>query len=113
MSSLNYTNANGSNFLNTYSTTYLNQLQQTQNNQSGVKLTGHKRIIDRFVKYPYPQNIITNYKKDFHPRTALYQPHKDEAFNLEKEHKIINPHQMDLNTTKKVDFKPFIVEPKR
>ena len=24
-----------------------------------------KRVIDRFIKYPYPSNIITNYKKDY------------------------------------------------
>lgn len=28
---------------------------------------GHKRIIDRFVKYPYPTHINTNYRKDYNP----------------------------------------------
>ena len=26
---------------------------------------GSKRILDRFVKYPYPSNLITHYAKDF------------------------------------------------
>jgi hypothetical protein len=24
-----------------------------------------KRIIDRFIKYPYPSNLITHYAKDY------------------------------------------------
>lgn len=74
---------------------------------------GQKRIIDRFVKYPYPSNIITNYKKDFTKgkQEGLGDPTVKEAFNLEKEHKIINPHKMDMKTTAKVDFKPFQVVP--
>ena len=35
-----------------------------------------------------------------------------EAFNLEKEAKIINPHKMDLNTTTHNTFKNFEVKPK-
>ncbi len=74
---------------------------------------GQKRIIDRFVKYPYPSNIITNYKKDFESREAAQVDVKcrKEAFNLEKEHKILNPHSMDMKTTTRVDFKPFTVAP--
>jgi hypothetical protein len=33
-----------------------------------------------------------------------------DAFNIEKEHKIINNHKMDLSTTKKEAFKEFKVE---
>jgi hypothetical protein len=65
------------------------------------------------VKYPYPTNIITNYRKDFsdgNPARVDVECRK-EAFNLEKEHKIINPHQMDMKTTTRVDFKPFTVAP--
>ena len=36
-----------------------------------------------------------------------------EAFNLEKEAKIINPHKMDLNTTTLSTFKNFDVKPNR
>lgn len=30
--------------------------------------------------------------------------HRKEAFNMEKEHKILNPHKMELKTTTRVDF---------
>lgn len=55
---------------------------------------GQKRILDRFVKYPYPSNIISNYRKDFVDKDAapVDIECRKEAFNLEKEHKIINPH---------------------
>lgn len=35
-----------------------------------------------------------------------------EAFNLEKESKIINPHQMDMKTTSENTFKDFKVCPR-
>jgi len=35
-----------------------------------------------------------------------------EAFNLEKESKIINPHQMDMKTTTAQNFKEFKVGPR-
>ena len=44
-------------------------------------------------------------------QAGLFDPSVREAFNLEKEHKIINPHQMDMKTTTRVDFKPFAVVP--
>ena len=67
-------------------------------------------MTDRFVKYPYPNSIITNYRKDFHKSSGLEgshvqdKEHRKMAFNLEKEHKIINPHDMDMKTTTRVDF---------
>jgi len=42
---------------------------------------------------------------------VLDKEHRKEAFNLEKEHKIINPHKMELKTTARVDFQPFSVVP--
>jgi hypothetical protein len=36
-----------------------------------------------------------------------------EAFNLEKEAKIINPHMMETSTTNKNNFKNFTCEPKK
>ena len=36
---------------------------------------------------------------------------KGDAFNLEKESKIINPHKMDLNTTSHNTYKNFKVKP--
>ena len=39
--------------------------------------------------------------------------HRKEAFNLEKEHKIINPHKMDAATIAKTDFQFFTVMPQK
>jgi hypothetical protein len=82
--------------------------------ESGALRTGQHRITDRFVKYPYPNNIITNYKKDYHKgncENVKDLEHRKMAFNLEKEHKIINPHKMELKTTTRIDFQPFSVIP--
>ena len=63
------------------------------------------RCSDRFVKYPYPKTMITNYQKEYHPKSKEVKviPQK-EVFNPEKEHKIINPHKMELSTTNKVSY---------
>lgn len=70
------------------------------------------------MKYPYPTNIITNYTKDYKRKgsdifkNGACNYSKDEAFNLEKEHKIMNKQfGMDLKTTANIDFKPFKVVP--
>ena len=65
------------------------------------------RCTDRFVRYPYPKQLFSAYKQTYHGarlHQAEVKNHKD-AFNLEKETKIINPHKMDLATTSKSDFK--------
>ena len=70
------------------------------------------RCSDRFVKYPYPKNLISNYQKEYpskHGTTHMIS--KEDAFNIEKEHKIINPHKMELSTTNKVAFQAFQVKP--
>lgn len=56
------------------------------------------RCTDRFVRYPYPKQMYSNYKVHF-PKKVSHARHHKEAFNLEKESKIINPHRMDLKTT--------------
>eukprot|EP00349_Pseudokeronopsis_sp_Brazil_P007977 CAMPEP_0202964028 /NCGR_PEP_ID=MMETSP1396-20130829/8087_1 /ASSEMBLY_ACC=CAM_ASM_000872 /TAXON_ID= /ORGANISM="Pseudokeronopsis sp., Strain Brazil" /LENGTH=134 /DNA_ID=CAMNT_0049685783 /DNA_START=492 /DNA_END=893 /DNA_ORIENTATION=+ len=84
--------------------------------KQGERLKGQKRIIDRFIKYPYPSNIITQYKKEYRQKEGDMKAGnftKEQAFNLEKEHKIINPHNMDMHTTARVDFKPFAVVPQK
>eukprot|EP00347_Sterkiella_histriomuscorum_P023022 403336254 len=92
-----------------------NQSQNTSSQQQPLK--GQHRVTDRFVKYPYPNSIITNYRKDFNKSSGLEgshvkdKEHRKMAFNLEKEHKIINPHDMDMKTTTRVDFQPFSVIP--
>jgi len=70
------------------------------------------RCSDRFVKYPYPKNVVSNYQKEYHPKMG--QAHilsEKDAFNIEKEHKIINPHRMDLSTTNGTYYKGFQVKP--
>ena len=55
----------------------------------------------------------TGYQKDFQEKlrnTIVLK--KGEAFNLEKESKIINPHKMDTGTTSNNTYKNFKVEPK-
>jgi len=65
------------------------------------------RCTDRFVRYPYPKMLNSNYKVNFASgklELAGVKSHK-QAFNLEKETKIINPHKMDTKTTAKDEFK--------
>jgi hypothetical protein len=35
---------------------------------SGGSVPRRKRQVDRFVKYPYPKNMISNYQKEFHSK---------------------------------------------
>jgi len=64
------------------------------------------RCTDRFVKYPYPKTLYSNYKEHYYKKLAgtRVQNHKS-AFNLEKETKIINPHKMDLKTTHGISYR--------
>jgi len=63
---------------------------------TGYHLEGRRtRCYDRFVRYPYPSMAVSNYQKEFARKDAFAKNHKN-AFNLEKESKIINPHKMDL-----------------
>lgn len=69
-----------------------------------------KRCTDRFVKYPYPKAVRSNYKQDYYDKKDYIKAVRPkEAFNIEKEHKIINKHKMDLSTTCKDNFKEFKV----
>ena len=64
------------------------------------------RCTDRFVRYPYPKTLFSNYRQNYYGKMGQTEvkSHK-KAFNLEKEAKIINPHKMDLSTTNKVSYK--------
>jgi hypothetical protein len=70
---------------------------------------GEKRCRDNFVKYPFPQNVNSNYTKDYLKYKQYKQISMQEAFNLEKEHKIINPHKVDCQTVSKDKYKGFKV----
>jgi hypothetical protein len=64
--------------------------------------TRRNRCSDRFVKYPYPKQLITQYKKEYPSKLAnVKMLAQKDAFNYEKEHKIINPHKMEEGTTNK------------
>jgi hypothetical protein len=64
------------------------------------------------VNYPFPLNVGSNYAKDYKQYNKYKGTDKKGAFNLEKEHKIINPHEMDLQTMQKEKYKGFIVQVK-
>ena len=77
--------------------------QANYTNYSGHNGGRPSRCTDRFIQYPYPKCVNTFYQKEYHQK--LQKGHltdKKDAFNLEKETKIINPHNMELSTTNKV-----------
>lgn len=58
--------------------------------------------------------MITNYQKEYPSKISQTRVISEkEAFNIEKEHKIINPHPMELSTTNKVVYQPFQVKPSK
>jgi hypothetical protein len=72
--------------------------------QSGSVSVGYNagrktRCTDKFVRYPYPKTLLSGYQKDFRDTLkSSLMVKKQEAFNLEKEAKIINPHKMESST---------------
>ena len=65
-------------------------------------------MTDKFVRYPYPKSMGSTHKKDYPDKlknTVVLK--QSDAFNLEKESKIINPHKVQSNTTNKTNFKDF------
>ena len=72
------------------------------------------RCTDRFVRYPYPKVLFSNYRQNYYGKLTQTEVknHKN-AFNLEKEAKIINPHKMDMGTTSSQTYKNFKVIPKK
>lgn len=92
----------------------MSQNSQVKNNLTTGYEGGRKtRCTDRFVRYPYPKATISYYQKEYQDKinkTKLLT--KEDAFNLEKETKIINPHRMELSTTNGVNYKNFKVAPK-
>ena len=64
------------------------------------------RCTDRFVRYPYPKTLFSNYRQNYYGKlTQTEVKNHKQAFNLEKETKIINPHRMELDTTNKTKYK--------
>ena len=75
---------------------------------------GRRKIVDRVVKYKYPKGVGTNYQKEhakYNTTHAVGRNNSGEPFNVEKEHKIINPHRVDKHTTYNKDYRPYKVYP--
>lgn len=76
---------------------------------------GRRQVVDRVIKYKYPPQIGTNYQKEhahFNSTKAVGRQNTGEAFNIEKEHKIINPHNVEKLTINRIDYQPFKVQPR-
>lgn len=57
------------------------------------------RCSDRFVKYPYPKCAMSYYQREYRDKMGQAKILTEEdAFNMEKETRIINPHPMELDT---------------
>lgn len=65
------------------------------------------------MRYPYPKTLCTVQQKEYKDKLKKTEVIKNgDAFNLEKEAKIINPHHMSLATTTGTTFKGHSIEPK-
>lgn len=63
---------------------------------------GPVKFRDNFPQFKYPKKIGTIYQKEIYQKG--HKMERPEPFNVEKEHKIINPHKMELLTTNNVSF---------
>jgi hypothetical protein len=76
---------------------------------------GRRQIVDRVVKYKYPPQVGTNYQKDYAKYNSIKTAgafSKADNFNVEKEHKIINPHKVEKLTINRIDYQPFNIQPR-
>ena len=76
---------------------------------------GRRQIVDRVVKYKYPSKIGTSYQKDhatYNSAKMAKRRNTGEAFNVEKEHKYKNPHNVDRLTVNRIDYQPFTIQPR-
>lgn len=76
---------------------------------------GRRQVVDRVVKYKYPSKIGTNYQKEhghYNSAKAVGRNNTGEPFNVEKEHKIINPHNVEKLTINRIDYQPFTIQPR-
>jgi len=76
---------------------------------------GRRQVVDRVVKYKYPPNVGTSYQKEYagyNSIKATGSSSKGEPFNVEKEHKILNPHTVEKLTINRIDYQPFQVQPR-
>jgi hypothetical protein len=76
---------------------------------------GRRKMVDRVVRYKYPSKIGTNYQKEhahFNSAKAAGKEVNGNNFNVEKEHKIINPHNVEKLTVNRIDYQPFTIQPR-
>ena len=76
---------------------------------------GRRMIVDKVIKYKYPPQIGTNYQKEhanFNSTKAVGRNNTGEPFNVEKEHKIINPHKVEKLTINRIDYQPYTIQPR-
>lgn len=76
---------------------------------------GRRKMVDRVVRYKYPSKIGTNYQKEhahFNSAKVAGKEVKGSNFNVEKEHKIINPHNVEKLTVNRTDYQPFTIQPR-
>ena len=76
---------------------------------------GRRKMVDRVIRYKYPSKIGTNYQKEhahFNSAKAAGKEVKGSNFNVEKEHKIINPHNVEKLTINRIDYQPFTIQPR-
>lgn len=84
-------------------------------NQHFMGRPGRRKMVDKFVRYHYPTCVHTTYHQQHQAHNsskAVGRKNTGEAFNVEKEHKIINPHHVEGNTQSMITYKPFDVQPK-
>lgn len=76
---------------------------------------GRRKMVDRTIKYKYPSKVGTTYQKEyaqFNSAKNAGQEVKGTNFNVEKEHKIINPHNVEKLTINRIDYQPFTIQPR-
>ncbi|CDW82272.1 UNKNOWN [Stylonychia lemnae] len=81
--------------------------------ETPMRYTNHhkRKPLDSLTttKYQYPQVVKSSqFRQDYKEE----KPIPKEIFNLEREHRIINPHKMQLLTMTQTDFKPFVAPPR-
>eukprot|EP00347_Sterkiella_histriomuscorum_P016390 403353370 len=105
--------------LNTLGQTWTSSFSQTPQQYSNPR---NRKPLDQFqqTRVNYPSFVKTsNYMIDFNNTQKTlnndgvkFKPGKDQIFNMEREHRIINPHKMQLLTMKDTDYLPFKPEPR-
>ena len=71
-------------------------------NQYYMGRPGRRQQVDKIIKYKYPTCVDTTYQREhakYNTVKVVGNKQTAENFNVEKEHKILNPHDVQLKTT--------------